>query len=98
MYSDTTVMLTMDVQSVLLAPKLFASAVHYKHKLQIHNLTIYCLNDSEVKLYVWQKADGRVKTNEFTPYINDYVPMLSATVTCIILISDDAPTRIQIKY
>ena len=49
MCSDTTVVLTVDVQNALLALKLFASAVHYdyyKRKLKIHNLIIYRLNDN----------------------------------------------------
>ncbi len=86
--SDTTVVVTMDVQSVLLAPKLLASAVYYKRKLQVHNLTIYRLNDSAVHLYVWHEADGGVTSNEFTSCISDYIRMLPATVTRVILISD----------
>ena len=47
---DKIIAVTMDVQSVLLAPKLMASAVYYKRKLQVHNMTFYCLNNGNVVL------------------------------------------------
>lgn len=39
--NNKVVIITVDVQSVLLAPKLLASAVYYKLKLQCHNFTMY---------------------------------------------------------
>ena len=70
--NEDTLVVTMDVQSVLLAPKLQASAVYYKKKLQLHNFTIYELNNSDVTLYVWNETDGCVTYNEFTSCIVDY--------------------------
>ncbi|XP_050063021.1 52 kDa repressor of the inhibitor of the protein kinase-like [Aphis gossypii] len=48
----------MDLQSVLLCPKTDASAMYYKQKLQLHNFTIYRLNDKDVTLYVWHEGNG----------------------------------------
>ncbi|KAF2885171.1 hypothetical protein ILUMI_20997 [Ignelater luminosus] len=48
--------LTMDLQSILLCPKTLTSAMYYKQKLQFHNFTIYELNRCEVSLYVWHEA------------------------------------------
>ncbi|XP_074031855.1 uncharacterized protein [Leptinotarsa decemlineata] len=53
--SDEKLIITMDLQSVLLAPKLEASAVYYKQKLQIHNFTVYALNDKTVDLCLARK-------------------------------------------
>ena len=50
--NERKLVVTMDLQSVLLAPNLSASAIYYKTKLQIHNFTFYSLNDGEVTLYV----------------------------------------------
>ena len=85
---ETTVVVTMDVQSVLLAPKLMASAIYYKRKLQVHNMTFYRLNDGDVHLYVWHEANGNVSSNEFTSCVIDYIKHLPAQVNNIILISD----------
>lgn len=54
--SDDFLAITMDLQSVLLAPKTLASAIYYKQKLQVHNFTIYSLKDKEVTLYVWHEG------------------------------------------
>jgi hypothetical protein len=85
---NKTVVITMDVQSVLLAPRLMASSIYYKRKLQIHNMTFYRLNDSEVDLYVWNESDGGVSCNEFVSCITHYISMLPTEVTRVILISD----------
>ena len=50
--NEETLVITLDVQSVLFAPKLQASAVYYKKKIQLHNFTIYELNNSDVTLCV----------------------------------------------
>lgn len=39
--NENVVVITVDVQSVLLAPKLLASSLYYKLKLQCHNFTVY---------------------------------------------------------
>lgn len=86
--SETTLVLTMDLQSVLLCPKLLASAVYYKQKLQLHNFTLYVLNNADVTLYAWHEADGGVTANEFTSCIINYLENLPPQYNKIILISD----------
>lgn len=66
----------MDLQSVLLCPKTDASAMYYKQKLQLHNFTIYRLNDKDVTLYVWHEGNGSVSANEFTSCIIQYIDTL----------------------
>jgi hypothetical protein len=85
---NNTVVITMDVQSVLLAPKLMASALYYKRKLQLHNMTFYRLTDGEVHLYVWDESEGGVTSNEFTSCIVHYISALPENVKHIIIISD----------
>jgi len=86
--SCTKVVITMDLQSVLLCPKTDASAMYYKQKLQLHNFTIYRLNDKDVTLYVWHEGNGSVSANEFTSCIIQYIDTLPNEVTEVILISD----------
>ena len=83
-----TVVVTMDLQSVLLSPRLQASSAYYKQKLQIHNFTVYRVNDRHVDLYVWHEGNGGVTANEFVSCVIDYIKSLPANTKKVILISD----------
>ena len=83
---DNTLVVTMDLQSVLLAPNMPASAIYYKQKLQVHNFTFYSLNDGAVTLYVWHEGNGGVTSNEFVSCIIDYIK--AHDCQHVILISD----------
>lgn len=71
--SNDRLVITMDVQSVLLAPKTLASAMYYKQKLEIHNFSIYQMNDRDVHLYVWDESEGGVSSSEFVSCLVDYI-------------------------
>lgn len=89
MCSSDVLVVTMDVQSVLLAPKLQVSVQYYKQKLQIHNYTLYVNNDKEVHLYVWYEGDGGVTANKFTTCLIDFLnTKINQNYKKIILISD----------
>lgn len=85
--SDSTLVVTMDVQGVLLCPKLLVSKQYYKQKLQLHNFTIYISNSKEVHCYVWHEGDGSVTSNEFVSCIMHFIKS-NTKYTKIILISD----------
>lgn len=86
---EGTLVVTMDLQSVLTCPKLLASESYYKLKLQVHNFTIYALNNKKVTLYVWHEANGGVSSNEFTSCVIDYLSEeLKNNFNYFILISD----------
>lgn len=85
---NTYLVLTMDLQSVLLCPRTEASKMYYKQKLQLHNFTIYVLNNKDVTLYVWHESNGGVSMNEFTTCIVDFVSNQSNNYTKVTLISD----------
>ncbi|GFN74480.1 hypothetical protein PoB_000098600 [Plakobranchus ocellatus] len=51
-------MITMDLQAVLLAPALKASALYYRTKLCVHNFTIFDCTTRYVSCYVWHEAEG----------------------------------------
>ena len=84
--NQSKLVVTMDLQSVLLVPNIQASASYYKTKLQVHNFTLYSLNDEEVTLYVWDEANGGVGVNEFVSCITDFVE--AQDYQHIVLISD----------
>lgn len=84
---ESTLVVTMDLQSTLLSPKTLASAMYYKMKLQIHNFSIYELNTKNVELYVWDESQGGVSASEFTSCIMDYISK-KCHFSKIVLISD----------
>ena len=48
-YSGDKILVTcMDLQAVLLAPQMKASALYYKTKLAVHNFTVYNLATNDV--------------------------------------------------
>lgn len=56
---------TLDVQAVLLCHKTKASALYYKTKLQVHNLSFYNLKTGEGHCYVWDETQGDVNSEMF---------------------------------
>ncbi|KAK7449366.1 hypothetical protein BaRGS_00040017 [Batillaria attramentaria] len=56
---------TMDTQAVLLCPKTNASALYYKTKLQVHNLTFYNLKTKEGYCKVWDETEGDLSSEMF---------------------------------
>lgn len=88
MADEKVVVITVDVQSVLLAPKLLASALYYKLKLQCHNFTVYDCRTKKVTIYFWHEADGGVSSNEFTSCLINYITNLPPDTERVIIISD----------
>lgn len=73
MSSSEVLVMTIDVQSVLLSPKMLVSVQYYKQKLQVHNQSIYVNNNKDVHLYVWHEGDGGVTSNEFTTCVISFI-------------------------
>lgn len=83
--------LCMDVQAVQLCPKLIASALYFKLKLQMHNLTIYDILSHKSLNYVWDETQGELKPSIFTSIIVYHLENLIASKSCsdtIIIYSD----------
>lgn len=49
---------------------------YYKQKLQLHNFTLFVLNNADITLYAWHEANISVTTNEFTRFTINYVENL----------------------
>lgn len=54
-----------DLQAVLLAPRLNVTANYYKTKLKVHNLTYYNLNNKDVTCFVWHEGEGGLESDVF---------------------------------
>nr|CAI5849145.1 unnamed protein product [Callosobruchus analis] len=65
--------ITMDLQAVLLCPLLKASAIYRKKKLIFHNFTMFNNVTHEVTCYVWHEGEGNITANEFSSCIVDYI-------------------------
>ncbi len=78
-----TKVFTMDLQAVLLCPKLRASAVYFKTKLGCHNFTIYDCNSADVICYFWTEVEGDLTANSFASCIVDHVRTVDADTVII---------------
>lgn len=90
MNPESICVLCMDLQAVLLAPSLKASALYYKTKLCLHNFTVYDLNTKDVQCYVWHEGEGGLTANEFSSCIVDFLRTKSG-FDKIIIFSDGCP-------
>ena len=61
--------LTMDLQVVLFAPRVFANANYYKTKLCCHDFTIYNLSNRDIMCYFWHGMNGELKSSNFASCI-----------------------------
>lgn len=86
--SDSVIVVSMDMQSVLLCPKLLVSEQYYKMKLSLHNFSFYVKNTKDVYLYVWHEGDGGVTANNITSCIIDFLEKYCSAYKKVILISD----------
>ena len=67
------VCISIDVQAVQTCPKLEASALYFKTKLNIHNYTVYNSNTSDVLCYIWNETQGGLTANIYTSCLIHYL-------------------------
>lgn len=70
------IVLCIDVEAVQLCPKLLASALYFKLKLQMHNFTIYDILSHKSMNYVWDETEGELKATVFTSIIVNHLESL----------------------
>lgn len=81
--------ITMDLQSLLLCPKLEASCLFLKTKLCCHNFTLMDLSTKAVMCYFWTEIDADLCANTFATCVVDYLENMNLTgIDKIILYSD----------
>ena len=73
--TDNSVVITLNLQVVLLAPRLFANVSYFKTKLACHDVTLYSLGTKTAPCYLWHGGQGDVTTtsNNFASCILDYL-------------------------
>ena len=64
---------TMDLQAVLICPRMLASALYYRTKLSVHNFTLYNLKTKDGYCFLWNESEGGITANEFTTLICNFV-------------------------
>ena len=68
-----TVILTTDLQAVLLTPAILARAVYYKTKLCCHNFTVRDMTLKNVCCYFWHESEGGLQSTSFASCLVDYL-------------------------
>ncbi|KAK6184510.1 hypothetical protein SNE40_006975 [Patella caerulea] len=83
------IVLTLDLQSLLMCPKLEASALYYKTKLGCHNYTIFNVASKDVKCYFWHESEGDLSANSFASCLSDYLEsVIDESIKEVIVYSD----------
>ena len=70
---EKTMVACMDLQAVLLCPRLKASALYYKTKLAVHNFTVYNMATHNATCYVWHEGEAGLSASEFATCVTDYL-------------------------
>lgn len=70
---ESTVVLTVDLELVLLAPVLKASALYYRTKLTCHKYTIYDVHSHDAKCYFGHEGEGGLDADTFATCLMDYL-------------------------
>ncbi|CAG9773284.1 unnamed protein product [Ceutorhynchus assimilis] len=91
--SENDVVLTVDLQSVLLAPKSKVSLMYYKTKLAVHNYTLYDIKSNDGYCFLWSEVEGSLGANEFSSILTYFIenmilPKIDKSLAKIILWSD----------
>lgn len=83
---------TVDLQAVLLAPRLNAASNYYKTKLKVHNQVYYDQATKNVSCYVWHEGSGGLESDIFatiaTNFISNELKLAPAVPKKIIIWSD----------
>ncbi|CAG5015485.1 unnamed protein product [Parnassius apollo] len=80
--------LTVDLQSVKVCPKVQASAVYYETKLCCHNFTVYNLATHEVTCYWWHECEGELQASNFASCLVDYIQEKVPKTIPLVIFSD----------
>jgi len=80
--------LTMDLESVKLAPFLKASSLYYKTKLCVHNFTVYDLKTHNVKCYWWNESEGDLQASTYASCLLNYIEEEHSDDLPLIIYSD----------
>ncbi len=70
---DKKLLVCMDLQGLLLCPKLQASVLYYKTKLSVHNFTIFDMASHDVTNYLWHEGEAGLSANEFASCVINYL-------------------------
>lgn len=71
--ANESLVFTMDLQAVLMAPKSKISSLYYKTKLCVHNFCLYNLNNKDGFCYIWNETEGGVNAEEFATICADFI-------------------------
>jgi hypothetical protein len=77
--TDKVLMVIVDVQAVQTIPKLEASCLYFKTRLNLHNYTVYNIGTQEVVYYVWPETSAGLTASVFASCLLDYLDQITET-------------------
>ena len=84
--------ITMDLQSLLICPKLQASSLYYIMKLSCHKFTLFDLNNQNAMNYFWNESECELTANCFASCVIDYLHSIDTTKVKKVIIYSDGCT------
>lgn len=86
------ILLCMEVEGVVLCPKLLASALYFKSKLQLHNFTLFDILTHDSTNYVWDETEGDLQSSTFVSIVIHHLEQLIRKSALPITIYSDGCT------
>ena len=82
--------LTIDLQAVLLTPAILVTAVYYKTELCCNNFTIHDMTSKNACCNFWHESEGGLQSTSFANCLMDYVDneLNKNDVNTIVIFSD----------
>ncbi|KAK6181869.1 hypothetical protein SNE40_009647 [Patella caerulea] len=65
--------ISIDLQAVLIAPRLQTSSLYYKQKLAVHNFTVFDMVSTQAVCYVFDECQADLTANVFASCLTDYI-------------------------
>ncbi|KAG4073204.1 hypothetical protein HA402_013469 [Bradysia odoriphaga] len=87
--SGSIILLCMDTQAVVLCPRLKASALYYRSKLQLHNFTLYNIVSHDSTNYIWDETEGDLQSSSFTSIVIQHLEKVMKSSPLPIVIYSD---------
>jgi hypothetical protein len=80
---------TMDLEAVLVCPRMYASSLYFRMKLSVHNFTLFNLKTKDGHCFVWDESEGQLNANVFSTILCKFFSSLNLLPDDILVLYSD---------
>ena len=80
---------TLDLEAVLVCPRMKASALYYRMKLSVHNFTLFNLKTTAGHCFLWDETEADLNANIFSTILCKFISNLNLECDKIIVLYSD---------